>query len=215
VKSSRRRTAKTIAIYAIAWLLLGSAINYAQAVVYAAPAVRKRLNLQWVTMACPDDGLIVSKTLLATSAVFASELAMQNALAENSMLAERPPWLWITRNPHDTRYHTDAQTAIGWPFRSVSHSFESVPVLGKPSWTWPKAFVGSWKLSPTFILPLIPLWPGFFLNALIWGSPVLLVPAVKGLRRSRRRRRGLCPRCAYDLRTVEFVVCPECGPGVA
>ena len=31
------------------------------------------------------------------------------------------------------------------------------------------------------------------------------------VRRSRRRRKGLCPDCAYDLTGNESGVCPECG----
>jgi len=51
----------------------------------------------------------------------------------------------------------------------------------------------------------------------LWGPMVLflLYPAinlVRGpLRRWRRRRKGLCLRCGYDLRGNASGVCPECG----
>ncbi|MCA9310143.1 MAG: hypothetical protein KDA21_03000 [Phycisphaerales bacterium] len=59
-------------------------------------------------------------------------------------------------------------------------------------------------------LPLIPLWSGFALDALIfgallWGGWGLL----SGTRRARRRRRGRCAWCGYDL--GDLATCPECG----
>ena len=62
-------------------------------------------------------------------------------------------------------------------------------------------------------LPLYPLWPGFALNtlfyaALAWG--VWQVPLV--IRRRRRRSKGKCVRCGYDLKGLGVGgVCPECG----
>ena len=42
------------------------------------------------------------------------------------------------------------------------------------------------------------------------------VAFVRGpLRRRRRRRRGLCVRCAYDLTGNKSGVCPECGQAVS
>jgi len=69
------------------------------------------------------------------------------------------------------------------------------------------------------ILPYRPLWPGFAINTvfyagILWG--LLAVPFA--LRRWRRIRRGLCPKCAYDLRgrpPKDAEKCPECGSIVA
>jgi hypothetical protein len=44
--------------------------------------------------------------------------------------------------------------------------------------------------------------------------PLYLVVA-DPLRRRRRRRRGLCPMCGYDLRGSPSGVCSECGWGGA
>jgi hypothetical protein len=65
------------------------------------------------------------------------------------------------------------------------------------------------------ILPLRPIWPGFLFNTLIYAAALwglLFTPGV--LRRTVRRRRGRCTRCAYDLRGIEHDVCPECGESV-
>ena len=63
------------------------------------------------------------------------------------------------------------------------------------------------------IIPLYPAWHGLLGNTLIyaaaWASLLILIPM---LIRANRRRRGLCPACAYDLRaTPAGSPCPECG----
>jgi hypothetical protein len=50
-----------------------------------------------------------------------------------------------------------------------------------------------------------PLW----MPILFLASPTVVV-AVAGLRRRRRRARGCCERCGYDLRATP-AECPECG----
>jgi hypothetical protein len=66
--------------------------------------------------------------------------------------------------------------------------------------------------SPT-ALPYRPVWPGLILDTLFFASlwaALLYIP--RAARRSLRRRRGLCPACAYDLRaTPASSPCPECG----
>jgi hypothetical protein len=73
---------------------------------------------------------------------------------------------------------------------------------------------------PPEILPLSPIWSGFAINSGFYAAMLWLVFAVPGwLRRSIRRRRGLCPRCGYDLRGQAApaaansgqIVCPVCG----
>jgi predicted amidophosphoribosyltransferase len=63
-------------------------------------------------------------------------------------------------------------------------------------------------------LPLLPIWPGFaidtlFYAAILWG----LFAAPFALRRRRRIKRGLCPKCAYPV--GESDVCTECGEPLA
>ncbi len=56
-----------------------------------------------------------------------------------------------------------------------------------------------------------------FVYARCWGLALVFavyptLAFIRGpLRRYRRRRRGLCPACAYDLRGNESGVCPECA----
>lgn len=59
-------------------------------------------------------------------------------------------------------------------------------------------------------LPIRPAWPGFTLNTLIFGAAACGVMLAAGSAwRRRRRSRGLCVRCGYDV--VGLAVCPECG----
>ena len=65
------------------------------------------------------------------------------------------------------------------------------------------------------LLPLRPIWPGFAINTVFYAVVLWLLFALGGtpfaLRRRRRIKRGLCPKCAYDLRGIESSACPECG----
>jgi hypothetical protein len=63
-------------------------------------------------------------------------------------------------------------------------------------------------------LPLVPLWPGFVVDAMGWGLlGWISVLVVRGWRRRRRRRRGLCEVCAYPVAGCER--CSECGHEIA
>ncbi len=79
-----------------------------------------------------------------------------------------------------------------------------------------------WKDAPPrgiqpVVLPFCPIWPGFFLNTLVYAVPVaVLFLAIGAIRRLIRLRRNQCPACGYPRGTSP--VCTECGeplPGVA
>ena len=98
------------------------------------------------------------------------------------------------------------------------HSFEADPssfraldivVLG-----WPERAI--WRLQVPggqYTAPQGALWPGFAINTVFYAVVLwLMFAAPFALRRRRRIRRGLCPKCAYDLRgSINATVCPECG----
>jgi hypothetical protein len=63
------------------------------------------------------------------------------------------------------------------------------------------------------VLPLLPLWPGFAINTIFYAAILWVVFFVPGkLRRTLRRRRGLCPACAYQIGASP--VCTECGAAI-
>lgn len=59
-------------------------------------------------------------------------------------------------------------------------------------------------------LPVRPGWLGLGVNTLVFGGACwLLITGAGAARRWRRRRRGRCAACGYDLGDLE--TCPECG----
>ena len=68
-----------------------------------------------------------------------------------------------------------------------------------------------------YAIPVGFLIVGYLVNtlsyAMVWA---LIFGGLTAFRRFLRRRRGLCPACAYDLRgTPTSSPCPECGERVA
>jgi len=122
----------------------------------------------------------------------------------------------------------------GWPRRSLRYGaiweVEIAPVALGPHFKFiaPSTFIGRlyqghypprWMTpqnSPRFMMPMIPLFPiasGFITNTLIYASVLWLAfAAPRVLRTSRRRRRGQCLACGYELAGLApGSVCPECG----
>jgi hypothetical protein len=61
-------------------------------------------------------------------------------------------------------------------------------------------------------LPLRPMPVPFIVNILcLVALPLSLLFGLNWWRQRRRRRRGLCPQCAYPMRESASVTCPECG----
>jgi hypothetical protein len=64
------------------------------------------------------------------------------------------------------------------------------------------------------LLPVRPIWPGFAINTIFYAAALWVVFLIPGsVKRFRRRRRGLCIHCGYDLRgqPANSHKCPECG----
>ena len=112
------------------------------------------------------------------------------------------------------------RTSVGWPKRSISRAETTETATGTRmqffNWTTISRMVDGWqgRVSIPLELPLRPIWPGLLLNTTfygaLWALPLFGLPLVK---QSRRRRKGRCPRCNYDLKRHLEQGCPECGWG--
>jgi hypothetical protein len=84
----------------------------------------------------------------------------------------------------------------------------------RSSWVDEGISVEGWGAFPSR-----PLWLAFAMNTLFYMALLWLLFAMPfALRRRRRIRRGLCPKCGYDLRggrATESATCPECGAAVS
>jgi hypothetical protein len=110
------------------------------------------------------------------------------------------------------------RTTDGWPWRCLARARVSrgSPTRTDDRWTLtvdefkrprgPLGFVEPLQLS------LRPIVPGLLLDTAAYGAawalPLLGLPLLK---QTRRRRKGRCPRCAYDLKRDLEEGCPECG----
>ena len=108
--------------------------------------------------------------------------------------------------------------ARGWPFRAMGGAVvlspEIVPrsiVETRSAWIWPRdQSLSGLRVVDVRFIPLQPLWRGLLMDSVFYAVILwLLFAATFALRRWRRIRRGLCPKCAYPVGTS--TVCTECG----
>lgn len=124
--------------------------------------------------------------------------------------------------------------ARGWPCPALWHEYtyarERDPASADPA-AWRSYPVASAHLTPggarlgsselefgvrartvPRAIPLRPVWPGLIADTLFYA---LLFAGLHRLsawgRRTRRRRRGRCAACGYDLFGLNSPTCPECG----
>ena len=99
----------------------------------------------------------------------------------------------------------------GWPLTCGSYEYNITDGVGSIKGgfelgDWPGRAGGFGPRA----LPLRPVWPGFAVNTLLYGTLLCLLSYLAiAVRRFLRLRRGLCPKCAYPM--GESAVCTECG----
>jgi hypothetical protein len=109
--------------------------------------------------------------------------------------------------------------ATGWPFPALWYDFDAswkgfsppiIEVRGGVQLNKP-ATGNTARVELVRAIPLRPVWAGFVLNTLLWGSGMyLLYMLTFRFRGFLRFRRNHCPRCNYDL-SASPTTCPECG----
>jgi len=167
------------------------------------------------------------------------ETAVSNPEFENLV----PAWSQLReRSPSLDRDETAwfVEWATGWPFLSlraeswltqISLSTDEMRVEDKGAIALPDAWRRTQRkieindlrcLRERNSVPFIPIWPGFYINTLLYACVAWLVffapfAALRVMKRARRRRKQLCLQCGYDLRgaaSVGNATCPECGGAV-
>lgn len=133
---------------------------------------------------------------------------------------ESPGWVM---DAVQAGYDSASRTDFGWPLRFARSEFAYEPAdFSNTDETTPFISVGPSLVKQSgfdWIGPVPyanhPLFPGFLLLvAAVYGlllalEQALWIPA--RMRTRRRRKRGYCERCGYDLSGVAIGVCPECG----
>ena len=125
-----------------------------------------------------------------------------------------PRWSWRPDRIHGASAQAGA-FAVGWPMLSLTARFEKRPFGGRQPLSSRSGIVldldaSTLMFNPPRTLPLLPHWPGFTTNTIFYAAILGVVFFAPGkLRRTIRRRRGLCPACAYPVGTSK--VCTECG----
>ena len=126
---------------------------------------------------------------------------------------DTPAWCFVKRATKgiDGRQQFDMveEAARGWPFLSVRcETRSSLRPPAAPCITEGVALALNGRP-----VPALPIWPGFAINTVFYAFVLwLLFAAPFALRRWRRIKRGLCPKCAYPVGTSD--VCTECGARV-
>ncbi|UCE59596.1 MAG: hypothetical protein JSU63_19400 [Phycisphaerales bacterium] len=123
------------------------------------------------------------------------------------------PWTLVYQNQgNDTGIHRGvlfAYWGMPWTVKGWYFSRASTAGLTHVSIWWPMITQTggfSSRLSGVFV-------PLFWVALLTGIYPT--IACIRGpLRRWRRRRKGLCLNCGYDLTGNESGVCPECGEAV-
>ena len=105
-----------------------------------------------------------------------------------------------------------AQVCGGYPMRTFRYeqwSTGSGPMMDSGD--------NGWHIS-RLVVPSVAIWPGLAINTIFYAAILWLLWAAPGaIRRLRRKQRGQCIHCGYDLRgaPADSVNCPECGRSFA
>lgn len=135
-----------------------------------------------------------------------------------------PCFYYLGSPKYILRQWTVGRIDAGWPFACLTGHQASYLESRDPGtpWSTSQAWVGAVRLrglrmaapvtpaDEVLPLPYWPLWVGLALDALVLGGLVAGARfGVKAARQAIRRRRSLCPRCAYPIGVS--AICSECG----
>jgi hypothetical protein len=206
--------------FAVAWLLATRALDTPR----PGRVANNGSPAQWIDIARYDRFGSTDVRCLAASATFGDAASTPLRPEELAPLWMRPmlvPWGWNTK-PKSGAFSVRTVKISGWPLPCLYSLYEAVPnpamwphkaisgLVMSDSWT---GFGVKWAGEMPVAFPYRPRWAPVLVNVLFYGAiwAGLMTLAHKGVR-GRRRRRGQCESCRYDLRGLApGAPCPECG----
>jgi uncharacterized OB-fold protein len=124
--------------------------------------------------------------------------------------------------PHDEAAGYTLFAAVGrcgWPARAL-HTWTRVRADiqgGRAAVDEAESAVWTIRQTPQvrYVLPVLPLWPGFAVDTLLYAAAGFgAARGARSLRHRTRARRGRCPGCGDDRAGLaKDAACPECGAG--
>jgi hypothetical protein len=192
----------------IAWWCVGTAGWRGR---WSAPAFDPNAPMRWLWPSHPDPGPPNSRW---DSRSFGGHLVEVASMVPLSEVDDERLMAGATQRSY----------RAGWPLLALQTRDQYPPRHAwNPRFLTPDIWINSWEqgLGITgnirhgqITLPLLPRWPGFAVNTLLYATVAwLLAATIATGRRSLRARRGRCRQCGYLLNG--FAQCPECGAHVA
>jgi hypothetical protein len=169
--------------------------------------------LWWLSEGVSRDGLLAGYRETIQSSSYRLD-----AWARNGMLfvtVDRCPACLRTGGPHSSQCAWPRGWVSGWGPYGWAHNWRLGPfrwMVSETALQPPSVLAG-----PVPIANLVTAWVAHSFWLPLWSLmlPFLIYPVaalITGpIRRRRRRKRGLCVTCAYDLRGLPEPRCPECG----
>ncbi len=153
-----------------------------------------------------------------------------NSVSLERAKAKRSSWTFEMYHGQTTTSHIDSDDLPSGFLRVLNSSVHGT--TGLYSVGWPLVCIESshLALSPTvftraihitnfnapvgIVLPYSPLLGNLSINSFFYGLLAYGLWLIPGpFKRRRRKRKGLCPKCKYNLRGDHDAGCPECGWG--
>ena len=119
-------------------------------------------------------------------------------------------------SPGDHRFLGGSLAAEGrgWPYYALSCKTDSYD-FGRSREVVSNAlcaFRPDRPPSDATLLPYLPYWPGLLADTLFYAVLLACLHQLNAWgHRTRRRKRGRCAACGYDLSGLDSFTCPECG----
>lgn len=204
---SQRRSGRSVICLALAMLAAGALMNVGMAWAIASSKIRTLGERTQFERAPTGADIELWRRFARASAsptpVYASGIDYPGH--SMIMMHELDPPTNKTKAGHMMQW-----SEAGWPFRSMEGAvFHDV---AKTQIDWHGLVFrdgGQWAM---LWLPLRPLWPGFIVNSVLYGTLLwLTLLAALRARGTWRRLRHRCPRCSYPVAREGEPGCPECG----